>query len=140
VIKLETSRFGVVEVAEERVINFPSGLAGFPDLRRYLLIDHKDTPLKWLQAVDDADIAFIVASPDVIAAGYSMNLDNTVRQYLQLENEDDLVVLVIMRVNGKEVIANFQGPVLINARVLRGVQVILDKPFIKMQKPQRVLS
>lgn len=127
-IKLNTSRFGILEVKEEKVINFPSGLVGLPGLNHFVLIDHKDTPLKWLQAIDDPDIAFIVVSPSLIIAEYSLDIDKSVKQYIQLENEDDLAVLVTMRVNGENVIANFQGPIVINSRAMKGVQVVLDRP------------
>ena len=133
-INFSTSRFGVLEAEEEKIINFPDGLVGFSDLKRFILIDHKDTPLKWLQSVDDPDIAFIVASPDIIAAEYSIDLDRTVKKYLQLENENDLVVLVIMRVSGEDVIANFQGPLIINANNMKGVQIILERSHKACQK------
>lgn len=127
-IKLNTSRFGILEVKEEKIINFPSGLVGLPNLNRFILVDHKDTPLKWLQAVDDPDMAFIVVSPSLITADYSLDLDKSVKQYIQLENEDDLAVLVTMRVNGDDVIANFQGPIVVNSRSMKGVQIVLDRP------------
>ena len=66
-VKIETSRFGSLEVPEDRVIRFPVGLLGFPRLNRYILIDYKDTPLKWLQSVEDPDVAFIVTDPKTIA-------------------------------------------------------------------------
>jgi flagellar assembly factor FliW len=137
-IKFTTSRFGDMEVSEDKIINFPSGLVGLPDVNRFVLIDHKDTPLKWLQSLDNPDIAFIVISPTYIVTEYSLDLDNTVKQFLELEDENDLAVLVIMRVDGENVIANFQGPILINSRTMKGVQVVLDNP--KMQKSQKVLS
>ncbi|MEW6599415.1 MAG: flagellar assembly protein FliW [Nitrospirota bacterium] len=127
-IKINTSRFGMLEVKEEKVIHFASGLVGLPDLNRFFIIDHKDTPLKWLQAVDDPDIAFIVVSPTLIVEDYSLNLDNSVKQFIKLENKDDLAVLVTMRVDGEDVIANFQGPIVINSRAMMGVQVVLDRP------------
>jgi len=134
VIKFSTTRFGVLEADEEKIINFSDGLVGLPDLKRFILIDHKDTPLKWLQAVDDPDIAFIVASPDIIVDGYSTDLDRTVKNYLQLENENDIVVLVILRVSGEDVIANFQGPLVINACSRKGVQTILERSHKTIQK------
>ncbi len=133
-IRFNTSRFGVLEVKEDSIINFPAGLVGFPELNRFILIDHRDTPLKWLQALDNPDIAFIVVSPDLIVAEYSIDLDKTVRQFLQLENEEDLAVLVIMRLNGEDIIANFQGPLLINTCAMKGVQVVLDSPHKTYQK------
>jgi len=127
-IKFGTVRFGDLEVREEKIITFPEGIVGLPDLKKFALIDHKDTPLKWLQSLDDPDMAFIVASPEFVAAEYSLNLDRTVREYIELENDDDLVVLVIMRVSGEDVIANFQGPLVVNVRNMRGVQIIIENP------------
>lgn len=133
-IKLETSRFGALEVREEKVVSFPEGLVGFPNLNRFILIDHKDTPLKWLQAMDDPDIAFIVVSPTTIFEEYNLDVDRSVKDYLELDNEDDLAVLVTMRVSGEDVIANFQGPILINSRAMKGVQVVLDSPSKEYHK------
>ncbi|MBI4849270.1 MAG: flagellar assembly protein FliW [Nitrospirae bacterium] len=127
-IKFGTARFGDLEVREEKIITFPEGIVGLPDLKKFILIDHKDTPLKWLQSLDDPDMAFIVASPEFVAAEFQINLDKTVREYIELENDDDLVVLVIMRVSGEDVIANFQGPLIVNVSNMRGVQIILDSP------------
>ena len=127
-MKFNTSRFGELEVQEEKIINFPSGLVGLPNLNRFILIDHKDSALKWLQSVDDPDMAFIVVSPSLIVAEYSLELEKSVKKHIQLENEDDLDVLVTMRVSGEDVIANFQGPIAINSRAMKGVQVVLDRP------------
>jgi flagellar assembly factor FliW len=127
-IKFSTSRFGDLEAEEKKIINFSEGLVGLPDLKRFIIIDHKDTPVKWLQAVDDPDMAFIVASPDIITTGYSINPDKTVRQHLRIDNDNDLVVLVILRVSGEDVIANLQGPLVINASNMRGAQIVLESP------------
>jgi flagellar assembly factor FliW len=133
-IKFSSSRFGELEAKDEKIINFPEGLVGFPRLKRFIVIDHKDTLIKWLQSIDDPDMAFIVASPDIMTGEYSINLDSTVRKYLQLENDNDLVILLILRVEGEEVIANFQGPLIINAQNMRGAQIVLEPPKKSCQK------
>jgi flagellar assembly factor FliW len=127
-IKFSTSRFGDLEAEENKVINFTEGLVGLPDLKRFIIVDHKDTPIKWLQSIEDPDMAFIVASPDIITTEYSIDLDKKIRQYLQLENDNDLVVLVILRVSGEDVVANLLGPLVINARIMKGVQIIIERP------------
>lgn len=126
-VQFETSRFGALEVEEERIINFPDGLLGFPDFKRYILMDYKDTPLKWLQAVDDPDLAFIVTEPAVLFSDYKARLDPATRQYLKLEKDEDLAVLMIIRVEGEQVIANLQGPLFLNAGSMLGAQIVVDK-------------
>jgi len=126
-IKFETSRFGTLEVREDRIVNFPQGLIGLPWLKRFVLIDHRDTPVKWLQAVDDPDIAFIVVSPEFIITDFSMGIDDSVRNYLEVEDETDLVIFVTMRVKDNDVIANLKGPIVINSKNMKGIQVVLEK-------------
>ncbi|MBF0343044.1 MAG: flagellar assembly protein FliW [Nitrospirae bacterium] len=126
-ILFETTRFGPLVVEANKVIHFPEGLLGFTDLKRFILLDHKDTPLKWLQAIDDPDIAFIVTDPTIVAQDFTLAIDSATRKYLELNEEADLIVLVIIRVNAGQVIANLRGPLLFNAALMRGVQVVLDK-------------
>ncbi|MBF0456331.1 MAG: flagellar assembly protein FliW [Nitrospirae bacterium] len=126
-ILFETSRFGTVEVDADKVISFPDGILGFPSLKRYVLLDHKDTVLKWLHAVDDPDVAFIVVEPVVLLPDFTMTTDPVTKKFLRIEQEEDLVTLVIIRVENEQVIANFHGPLLFNASLKLGVQVVLDK-------------
>lgn len=126
-VAFETSRFGPIEVGEERIIRFPVGLLGFPQLNRYVLLDYKDTPLKWLQSVEDPDVAFIVADPKTIAGEGTITLGDDVVRFLKIEREDELAVLLMLRVEGDKVIANLNGPLAINSSRMLGVQAVLDR-------------
>jgi len=124
-ISFQTQRFGTLEVEENKIIKFPKGLFGFEKLKRYILIDYKDTPLKWLQAVDNPNIAFIVAEPGVFLPNYPIEIDSVTRHLLKIERDDDIAVLVILRVDGSNVIANLHGPLIINSLLMVGSQIIL---------------
>ena len=67
-MKLLTTRFGTVEVPDKDVLFFSLGVLGFPEVRRYVMLDHgQNTPLKWLQAVDKPELAFpIVPATDLV--------------------------------------------------------------------------
>jgi len=125
-ISFMTTRFGVIEIPEEKIIDFPEGIPGFPFIKRYVLMDYKDTALKWLQAVDDPDVAFIVVDPLIIKPDFNISLDDSMRAVLNLINDEDLAVLVIIRREGDNIIANFQCPLLLNAGTMKGVQIFLD--------------
>jgi len=126
-IEFPTVRFGRIEVEEDRILHFPQGLLGFRGLRRYILMDYKDTHLKWLQAVDDPEVAFIVIDPSLIEEDYARRIDDTVRQSLGIEKGEDLAILVTIRVHEGKVIANLSGPIVINAATRTGMQVVLDR-------------
>jgi len=126
-IRLETPRFGTLEVREDMIIDLPRGLIGMHWLKRFILLDHRDTPVKWLQAVDDPDIAFIVVPPELIIPDFVMGIDDDVRDFLEVEDEDDVVVFVTLRTDGDDVIANLRGPIVINSKNKKGLQVIIEK-------------
>jgi flagellar assembly factor FliW len=125
-VQFETSRFGKLEVADDKVIQFPAGLLGFPHVKRYVLLDYEDTPVKWLQAVDDPDVAFIVMEPRLLVQDFTCALDVMTRQSLQLDAEEDLAILAIVRVERGQVLANLKGPLLFNSHLKIGIQAVLE--------------
>jgi len=125
-VRFETSRFGKLEVSEDKIIRFPGGLLGFPQVKQYVLIDYEDTPVKWLQAVDDPAVAFIVMEPTLLVQDFVINLDAATRRALDLETEEDLAVLAIVRVQDGRVLANLKGPLLLNSRLKTGLQIVLE--------------
>lgn len=126
-VSFQTSRFGSLQVENDKIIHFPNGLLGFPEVKRYVLMDYKDTPLKWFQSVDEPDVAFIVAEPGIVLPGFKVEIDAVTKQTLQLERDEDLVVLVVLRVEGDRVIANLKGPLMINSKLMLGVQAVVNK-------------
>lgn len=123
-ISFNTSRFGRLEVTIDKVIHFPNGLIGFPDVKRLILMDYNDTSIKWLQAVDDPDVAFIVMPPFEFFPDYSLKIEKSIRKLLAIDNEEDLVTLAIMRVDGGKVTVNLQGPLVINSINKKGIQIV----------------
>lgn len=123
-IRFETSRFGPVEIDDSKIINFPEGMPGFASLKRYILMDYKDTELKWLQAVDDPAVAFIVCLPGAFAPGFKAQVDDAAVRFLGLEKKEDLVVLLILRVEAGRVVVNTRAPLLFNAALMRGLQLL----------------
>ncbi len=134
-ISFETSRFGRLEVSSDKIINFPNGLIGFPETRRFILMDYKDTTLKWLQAVDDPDVAFIVTPPFELFPDYYPQIDKSTKEFLDINDDDDLVTLAILRVDGESVTANLQGPLLINSLSKKGVQAVVEDERFSCKTP-----
>ena len=139
-ISFNTSRFGRLEVDKDRVIHFPGGLMGFPDIKRFILMDYKDTPLKWLQAVDDPDIAFIVTQPFELFPDYLLKIENSTRNFLEVEKEEDMVTLAILRVEGDSVTANLQGPLVINSLNRKGIQIVNEDTRFSCKTPLKSLT
>src|SRR5205814_5080993 len=86
---IQSTRFGTLVVDDERVINFPNGLLGFPEHKRFALIQTgEENYFFWLQSVDEPNLAFVVADPGIFFKGYEVPLRDETRQELQLAEEE----------------------------------------------------
>lgn len=129
-IKVKTTRFGEIEVEEKDVLTMPSGIIGFPDLNRYILIDHdkKDSPFKWLQSLDDGAIAFVVINPLLFKPDYTVEVSEAEVSDLAMEQEEDAVISVIVTMpsNPANMTANLKAPLVFNLKNRMGKQIILN--------------
>ncbi len=132
-MKIETTRFGTVEINEDKVLKFVRGILGFPNDLHYALLPHKEgSPFFWLQSLDSPDLAFVVINPSLIVSDYAFELPEDAEKELELEGPEQAEALVIVTfrqgTNGKPVImsANLLGPVVINVDKRLARQVVLD--------------
>jgi flagellar assembly factor FliW len=137
--RFESPRFGSVEVADERVVEFPRGLPGFPDCRRFILMDHdRETPLRWLQCVDRPEIAFLVVEPHQVLAAYDIEVPLHVLAFLGWESSDgasDVLLLVLLNASESALAANLRAPLVVHTRTRRATQLILDDPALSFRHP-----
>jgi flagellar assembly factor FliW len=139
-ISFETTRFGRLEVSKDKIINFPTGLMGFSEYKRYILMDYKDTSLKWLQAVDAPHVAFIIMQPFEFFPDYSVKIEDSIKDLLEIKDENDISILSILKVEGEKVTVNLQGPLVINSLNKKGVQIVNDDPRFSCKAPLSPLS
>ena len=139
-MNIETTRFGTVTVADDRVISFPKGLLGFPTQTRFVLIESaeeaspqpekSDRYFWWLQSVDQPALAFVVTDPRFFVRGYSIPMHPEQLAALSLEASEDAQVLVIVNKVDQTLTGNLQGPLVINASRWQGEQMVLsDRRF-----------
>ncbi len=127
-IKVKTARFGLIEVPESAMIYIPQGILGFPRSVRYVILDHtENSPIKWLQSVDEPEVAFAMTDPLIFFPDYFLQVKQEELGGLELERIEDLIVYVILSLRSplEQMSANLQGPILINVKNRRGRQVVL---------------
>ena len=72
-MQVRTTRFGTVEIAEDRVIHFAKGLLGFGEHKRFCLLEpQEDSAFFWLQSIDDPALAFVVTDPSFFVPEFSV--------------------------------------------------------------------
>ncbi len=128
-----STRFGTFDLCEDSVLTFPSGLLGFPDQRRYVLLDHDtEAPFKWLQSLEEPSLAFVVIDPSLFHPTYRVEYPRDALAEVQVEGGDDLSVAVILTIPSDDpgrVTANLRGPLLMNARTRLCKQLVLSEEF-----------
>lgn len=125
-MEVQTTRFGKVEIAEDRVINIPKGLLGFSEQQRYCLLQPSDDAcFFWLQCIDDPTLAFVVTDPSLFFSDYSVPIRSEQSEDLRLRNLEDAQVFVIVNRVGGKLTGNLQGPVVINTVDRIGEQFVL---------------
>ena len=142
-MEVQTSRFGVVEIAEDRVITFEKGLLGFPAKTRYCLLQPGDDAMFfWLQSLDDPDLAFVITDPAMFVAEYSVPLRPEQMETLGLAKLEDAQAFVIVNKIEDQLTGNLQGPLVVNTLSREGEQLVLaDKrwttrhPLMKVAAP-----
>jgi flagellar assembly factor FliW len=123
---VSTTRFGTVQIAEDRVITFPRGLLGFHERRRYCLLQpNDDACFFWLQCVDDPQLAFVVTDPAQFFPDYSVPVRPEQMEDLRLKSLDDSQVFVIVNKVGPTLTGNLQGPLVVNVAERLGEQLVL---------------
>lgn len=135
-MKVFTTRFGDLDVAEEEIINFPEGILGFEETRKYIVLKMEEgNPLMWLQSLEESALAFVMIRPFEFNPAYTIDLSDKDNEMLKLEKPEDCDVfaIVVIPENPADMTANLQGPVVINVSKKIGKQVISNNPKHKIR-------
>jgi flagellar assembly factor FliW len=129
-MKYTSSRLGTFEINEESVLTFPSGLLGFPESRRYVILDHDmAAPFKWLQSLDEPALAFVIIDPDLVLTAYRVEVSAEAMAEVQAQGEEELSTAVILTIPSDDpshITANLRGPLLMNLRSKLCKQLVLS--------------
>lgn len=130
-MEILTSRFGKIDIEEDKIITFKREILGFPRAKRFVLLPHRESsPFYWLQCLDQPDLAFVVVNPGIFVMDYSFDLPDDIQEELLIKGTGDVAILVIVTIErGKEasrITANLLGPIVINARLRLAGQVVLN--------------
>ena len=131
-MNIDTPHSGTLEVAPDRIIEFPRGLPGFEELRRYSLFHPESEagvpPYFILQSVDDPGVAFNIADPALFGFNYEINLPDEELAVLNLADptEAAVVVMLVKEEVGGQVRANLKAPLILNVNARRGIQHVFS--------------
>jgi flagellar assembly factor FliW len=130
---LDTAKFGNVQYSESDVLTFVRAILGFEDLRQFIIISRPESePFKWLQSLEDPNVAFVIVEPRLILDNYVVELSqHDIKQLHGTQQLSDYKIFVIMTVpkgHPEKISVNLQGPLIVNLKNLKAIQMVLNNP------------
>jgi len=131
-LKIDTRDFGVIEVEEDAVYEFPEGIYGFEEETRFAIFSRpfEDISFLYLQSAKNHDPCFLVFEPWDLHPDYRPMVSPEDLAACEAESPDDLIFLVIATVHEKaeDLSLNMKSPVVLNPKTRKARQVILQNP------------
>ncbi|MBT3857797.1 MAG: flagellar assembly protein FliW [Nitrospina sp.] len=129
-MKVETTRFGALEIEEKQVIEFPDGLYGFEKETRFTLLPFNpnvESPMEWMQSILSPHLAFVITDPHLYVPDYKLKLMEEDKKKVGLEVDAPFLTRCIVTIpeNYTEMTANLVAPVVINSQKRIGKQFVL---------------
>ena len=118
-------------IEERGVLDCPNGLLGFPHAKRFVILEESkgaEPIFRWLQSVDDPDVAFVVADPDLFVKNYWENIPTgDLRECDLKENESLFLVIVTVPADDPfKMTANLLAPLFLSPLTKTIRQVVLS--------------
>ncbi|MDO5572598.1 MAG: flagellar assembly protein FliW [bacterium] len=128
---MKTKLFGEIEVNEDKLIRFETGIVGFPELKDFLLIhdsENDKSNISWMQSVQEPAFAMPVINPLFIVDTYNPEIEDELLTPLGNLDQNDMLVLVTITVpkDIKQMTINLRAPIVINGENRRACQVIAE--------------
>lgn len=136
-MKIETKKFGIVEINEDFIIEFPKGLVGFENCHRFALIKNEDfDPFCWLLSLDGEELSLPVLNPLLVKPNFDSVLNGKLmdNEYSEKRSGNLFCVVNVNDMKGKFTI-NLKSPILVNLEKKEGKQLILDSEELLVDQP-----
>lgn len=127
-MKITTSRFGQIDISDDKVITLPDGMPGFAETRFTLINPEKHAPFCWLQSLGNPDLAFVVVDARETFPDYAVSLTSEEYERLALDENTEVVVLLVVTLaaDPAAVTVNLQGPIVLNPERMLAKQIVLE--------------
>lgn len=137
-MRVQTTRFGEIEISAEDIVDFAEGLLGFSQHRRFVILDDpNDEIFAWLQSCENPDIAFPILEPELFAPNYAVELSKSDLEALQLADQKSGKFFNIITIPADPTLmtANMKAPVIINIEKRLARQCVLQDNNLAIREP-----
>ena len=129
-MKLETTRFGTIDIEEKQIIEFSDGLYGFEKENRFTLLPFNpnvESPMEWMQSILSPHLAFVITDPYLYVPEYKLKLLEEDKKKVGLGLDESFLTRSIVTIpeNYTEMTANLVAPLVINSSKRVAKQFVL---------------
>ncbi|MCL2151616.1 MAG: flagellar assembly protein FliW [Oscillospiraceae bacterium] len=137
-MRIDTIRFGMVDIDENKQIVFDCGMPGLEERHKYALLQFEASyPIIWLQSVDDGSVCLPVLDTFAVLAGYVFDIDDLDVTELGLERPDELHVVSVLVIPDdiQRMTVNLAAPIIINTTTGKAKQIVLSGGEYNVRTP-----
>ena len=138
-MNIKTAKFGEINIDENLIFDFVEPIIGYDNLRKYVLVEHSESSaFKWLQSVEDMELAFPVTSPAFFDIDYQFEIPTEKAEKIELTSVDSLIslnIVTIPQINPRKATINLLAPIIINAANKQGMQIVLSNSNYPVKCP-----
>jgi len=135
---VNTTRFGNIDVPDDKILDFPNGVIGFKNENNFVILKHKpDSSFFWLQSLSSPDLAFSLLFPFNFVADYTPSLSKEVLNTLKVENagEVEIYCMVVIPKDVSKMTINLLSPIVVGSKTQTGMQIVLNDSEYSVNHP-----
>ena len=129
--KVQTSRFGELDIEEGRVVHFKDGIPAFEDEHEFIILPYdEESPYYFMQSLKTPDLAFLMTVPFLFFPNYTFEIDDETIEELDIKSEDEVSyysLVTIPNYSIRYMTANLLAPIILNTANMRAKQLVLEK-------------
>jgi flagellar assembly factor FliW len=136
-IDIPSALLGPLSIDADEVYAFATGLFGFPDAHRFVLVDGGREGLYWLQSTEQPSLAFLLVDPFHYQPGYVADLPDADLAHIGVTAPEALMVLTIVTLAKplEACTTNLQAPIAFNTQTRQARQVVLSDESYSVRAP-----
>jgi flagellar assembly factor FliW len=134
---ISTTRFGELEIPEDKIITMAKPVLGFERLKQYCIIEREDCePFLWYQSIDSPETAFIVCNPVIFYPDYRIEVNPRELEEIRITDVKAVETYSIVTVprDPRQLSINLKGPIIINTENRLAKQLVLVNSDYKVKE------
>lgn len=129
--KIDTTRFGEIEIDEKRIVTFKDGIPGFEKEHEFIILPYdEESPYYFMQSLNSPDLAFLLTIPFLFFPDYTFEVNDETLNELEIKDGDNIFYYSIITIpNGsiRYMTTNLFAPIVLNTSNMKAKQIALEK-------------